>query len=81
MSVFMFAMHAQTNGRIWTKPWHGGSLHPGAQLRGVKVGGGPQGAEPPGENPIFQPGAKRRHGNSAARCRAERRLGINNLRT
>ena len=61
--------------------WHEGSLPPGAQLRGVKVGGGPQGAEPPGENPIFQPGAKRRHGNSAARCRAERRLGINNLRT
>ena len=27
--------------------WHEGSLPPGAQLRGVKVGGGPQGAEPP----------------------------------
>ena len=30
---------------------------------------------------VFQPGAKCWHGYLAARCHAERRLGINNFRT
>ena len=54
LSVCMCVRYARPN--QWPdldQTWHEGSLPPGAQLRGVKVGGGPQGAEPPGENPIF----------------------------
>ena len=53
MCVCVFAMHAQTNGRIWTKLGMKDPYPQGHNLGGSKLGADHRGQSPQGKNPIF----------------------------
>ena len=53
MCVCVFAMHAQTNGRIWTKLGMKDPYPQGHNLGGSKLGADPRGRSPQGKTPFL----------------------------
>ena len=53
MDVSVFAMHTQTNGRIWTKLGMKDPYPQGHNLGGSKLGADPRGRSPQGKTPFF----------------------------